>query len=142
MPLTGLVIRSGTPADLGRILAIQTACPHAAQWNVVEYIQYDLRVATYGALLTGFLAARTLALGEWEILNLAISPEFRRQGVGHALLEHYLKDVHGDVFLEVRSSNYPAREFYKSVGFEELTVRSEYYKAPVEAAIVMKFHSC
>jgi ribosomal protein S18 acetylase RimI-like enzyme len=35
-----------------------------------------------------------------------------------------------------------ARLFYKSVGFEEVTTRPEYYQEPPEPAIVMKFHSC
>ena len=109
---------------------------------MVQYIQYDLRVAAYGIRLAGFLAARTLTPGESEILNLAVAPEFRRQGVGNALLRDLLRERRGDVFLEVRASNQEARRFYKSQGFEELIVRPEYYDAPVEAAIVMKFHSC
>jgi ribosomal-protein-alanine N-acetyltransferase len=46
------------------------------------------------------------------------------------------------VFLEVRESNQAARIFYKSMGFQEVGIRKEYYQAPLEAAIVMKFHSC
>ena len=45
-------------------------------------------------------------------------------------------------FLEVRESNRAARIFYKSMGFQEVNVRRDYYASPAESAIVMKFHSC
>ena len=135
-------VRRGEPSDLDAIRAIQKARPEAAQWDVSEYLHYDLRVAVPGAGIAGFLVARTLAPGESEILNLAVAPESRRQGVARALWAAYLRDVTGEVYLEVRASNEAAQEFYKSVGFKVVTLRSEYYSSPVETAIVMKFHSC
>jgi ribosomal-protein-alanine N-acetyltransferase len=71
-----------------------------------------------------------------------VAPEFRRQGVGRSLVGAYLERSTGAVFLEVRPSNAPARLFYKSLYFEEISVRAEYYRDPPEAAIVLKFHSC
>ena len=137
-----LEIRPGEPRDLAEIAAIRTASPEAAAWPAADYLQYDLRVALHEDRVTGFLATRTAAEGESEILNLAVAPEFRRRGFGRALMESFLKGVRGDVFLEVRRSNSGAREFYKSLRFQELTLRENYYAAPPEAAIVMKFHSC
>jgi ribosomal-protein-alanine N-acetyltransferase len=137
-----LEIRPGQPRDLAEIAAIQTASPGAAAWPAADYLLYDLRVAVCENRVAGFLAARTVAEGESEILNLAVAPEFRRQGCGRALMESFLRGVRGAVFLEVRRSNSGAREFYKSMGFHELTLRQEYYSEPPEAAIVMKFHSC
>ena len=86
--------------------------------------------------------ARTLAADEQEILNLAVTPDFRRKGVARALLDHAFKGFRGAVFLEVRESNDVAQEFYKSLGFKELSKRAGYYDSPPESAIVMKFHSC
>jgi ribosomal protein S18 acetylase RimI-like enzyme len=127
-----LEIRPGEPRDLAEIAAIQTASPAAAAWPAADYLQYDLRVAVRENRVAAFLAARTVAEGESEILDLAVAPEFRRRGFGRALMESFLKGVRGAVFLEV----------HKSLGFQELALRQDYYAAPPEAAIVMKFHSC
>jgi len=140
--ITVMTLRRGEPADLAEIRTIQAASPGAAQWDPTEYLHYDLFVAAHGIHLCGFLAARTLSHGECEILNLAVSPEFRRQGVGRSLMGALLESFSGVIYLEVRPSNTAARLFYKSLGFQEVTTRPDYYQAPVEPAIVMKFHSC
>jgi len=137
-----LAVRRGEPGDLAEIRAIQTASPQAAQWNVEDYLQHDLRIAVLNARVAGFLVSRTLAPGESEILNLAVAPEFRRRGLARALVDALVADAGGAVFLEVRASNAVARDFYKSMGFEEVTLRTGYYQDPPESAIVMKFHSC
>jgi ribosomal-protein-alanine N-acetyltransferase len=135
-------VRRGEPGDLAEILAIQTDSPQAAQWDVTDYLRYDLLVAVAGIRVAGFLVSRTIAPGESEILNVAVAPEFRRRGVARALVSAFLADFGGELFLEVRVSNAVARDFYKSLGFEEVTTRPAYYREPLEPAIVMKFHSC
>jgi ribosomal-protein-alanine N-acetyltransferase len=135
-------IRRGEPRDVGDILGIQSVSPEAAQWDVTQYLHYDLLVAATGIRIAGFLVGRTLAAGEHELLNLAVAPDFRRQGIGRSLVNAYLEASTGAVFLEVRPSNTAARIFYKSLGFEEVTVRPQYYRDPPEPGIVMKFHSC
>ena len=136
------MVRPGQPDDLDAIGTIQAASPEAAQWTPSDYLNYDLRVAVSGGRIVGFVALRTLAPGESEILNLAVAPGCRRQGVARALLETWLREFQGDIFLEVRASNLGAQKFYKSLGFRQLLVRPEYYASPVETGIVMKFHSC
>lgn len=135
-------IRRAAPADSDAIRAIQSTSPEAAQWEISQYFQYEVRVAESDSDVVGFLAARTLGAGESEILNLAVAPEFRRRGIGRTLLQAWMKEAAGIVYLEVRASNQAAQQFYKSVGFELLTVRPQYYSTPPESAIVMKFHSC
>ncbi len=135
------LIRRGEAADLPGVSAIQAASPEAAQWPPGDYVRCDFRVAVMDNRLAGFLAARALAEDECEILNVAVSPEFRRKGVAKALVRSFLESVQGSVFLEVRASNTAARELYKSLGFQELTLRRDYYDHPPEPAIVMKFHS-
>jgi ribosomal-protein-alanine N-acetyltransferase len=92
--------------------------------------------------LAGFLVWRTVAEGECEVLNLAVAPAFRRRGIARELLNPLLTLRDAQVFLEVRESNEAARIFYNSMGFQEVGTRKLYYNFPVEAAIVMKFHSC
>ncbi len=137
-----MLIRRGEPSDLDAICAIQTASPEAAQWPPSDYLQYDLRVAASDRRVVGFLVTRTPAPGESEILNLAIAPEHRRQGVARTLIQAWMQGIAGDIFLEVRASNLTAQKFYKSLGFQEFVARPEYYACPLETGIVMKFHSC
>lgn len=124
------------------VAALQAVCPDAAQWPVADYLSYEFTVAIAGGAVAGFLVWRTLAEGECEVLNLAVSAAHRRKGVARALLAPLLNLRNNDVFLEVRESNAGARIFYKSMGFQELSVRREYYESPRESGIVMKFHSC
>ena len=135
-------IRRGGAEDLEAVAEIQEASPGAAHWRVADYLEQDFRVAIEENCVVGYLVARTLAADEREILNLAVAPEFRRKGVARALLDSVLEGFRGAVFLEVRESNGIAREFYKSLGFKELSKRARYYDNPPETAIVMKFHSC
>src|SRR5438270_9127096 len=124
--------RRGEVGDLAEIEAIQAACPETAQWNVAEYAGYDLRVAVRGNRVAGFLVARSLTDDEHELLNLAVGPDFRRQGVARELLRDLLTNSTGNVFLEVRESNAAAVSLYKSMGFQQVSRRPGYYENPPE----------
>lgn len=80
--------------------------------------------------------------GEGEIANLAVDPAARGQGLGAVLLDAALDEAgrHGttQVFLEVRSSNLRARQLYESRGFAEVGRRRQYYRRPVEDAVVLR----
>jgi ribosomal-protein-alanine acetyltransferase len=136
------VIRHGGAQDLAAIAAIQAASPEAAQWKPADYLAHRLLVAIGETGATGFVAARAVADGEFEILNLAVAREYRRQGIARRLLEALFQDYHGTFYLEVRESNRAAQMCYKSLGFELVARRPGYYESPSEPAIVMKFHSC
>lgn len=136
------VIRPGEAADLEAVARIQENSPEAAHWSVADYLRYRFNVAIFDGRIAGFLVWRPLGVEECEVLNLAVSPEFRRRGIGRELLGPLLILPGNSIFLEVRESNQSARSFYKSMGFQEVNVRQKYYDSPPEAAIVMKFHSC
>ncbi len=136
------VIRPGHPRDLVEVAAIQAASPEAAHWDAADYLQYDFRVCVHDGRIAGFLVARRVAPDESELLNLVVAPEFRRKGIARALLQGFLAGSAASLYLEVRQSNQAARNLYKSMGFQEVNIRPEYYQSPLEAAIVMKFHSC
>jgi len=78
---------------------------------------------------------------ELHINNLAVLPEFRRNGIGTALLQHVLR--HGASLgarratLEVRESNEAARLLYEHFGFAVAAVRRSYYTKPVDDALVL-----
>jgi len=136
-----LVLRPGSADDLPAITRIQDASPEAAHWNVREYLEYDLVVAARGAHVVGFAVARSLAEGETELLNLAVDPAWRRQGIGRRLVLHYIWKYRGALWLEVRRSNAGARKLYESLAFSEHGERRGYYSDSRESAIVMNFHS-
>ncbi|MGA2194276.1 MAG: ribosomal protein S18-alanine N-acetyltransferase [Bryobacteraceae bacterium] len=136
------IIRPGRPGDLAEVAAIQAASPEAAHWDAADYLQYDFRVCVHDGRVAGFLVARRVAADESELLNLVVAPEFRRKGLARALLQELLTASVPSLYLEVRASNRAARNLYKSMGFQEVNIRREYYQCPLEAAIVMKFHSC
>lgn len=78
--------------------------------------------------------------GELHIANFAISPEFRRQGLGEQLLEHILQleEDYRLAFLEVRKSNRPAIRLYAKYHFFELYSRERYYRDGEDAIIMVK----
>ena len=127
---------------MAQVANIQAASPEAPHWNVADYLQYDFLVAVRESRVAGFLVSRRLAEGECEILNLAVAPDFRRQGIARDLCRKVLEGFRGAVYLEVRESNQAARDLYESLGFKELDRRYRYYYNPPEDAIVLKFHSC
>jgi ACS family hexuronate transporter-like MFS transporter len=135
-------IRSAQAADLEAIAAIQCASPAAARWEPRLYLDYDCRVAVAGRRVAGFIVVRQTGPGEYEILNLAVAPEFRRQGAGAALLRDVVTGRPGAYFLEVRESNLAAQALYRKLGFTEAGLRKNYYTDPPEAAIVMRLQSC
>jgi [ribosomal protein S18]-alanine N-acetyltransferase len=91
--------------------------------------------------VVGFVAARVTG-NELHINNIAVSDEFRGQGIGGALMDIVLGDAASKLgatraFLEVRRSNVAARALYQSRGFREVGVRKNYYHSPTEDAIIM-----
>lgn len=78
---------------------------------------------------------------EAEIYRIAVREDKRERGIGYRLLSYALKTERGSgvetVFLEVRESNIPARALYKAYGFEEISIRNNYYQNPSENAVIM-----
>ena len=79
-------------------------------------------------------------LDEAEVANIAVSPDFRRNGVASCLLDTALENVEADIFLEVRASNAPAIALYEKYGFRQYGVRRNYYESPREDALLMQRH--
>lgn len=138
----GVRIREVRPADLADLERIEVASPEAAMWNPREYLRYPCRVAEVQGEIAGFVVWRITAPREAEILNLAVWPERRRQGVATRLLESVLAEPGYSWFLEVRESNLAARKLYEKMGFREVGRRPCYYQDTGEPAVVMRRDSC
>lgn len=78
---------------------------------------------------------------EAHITNIAVEPGYRRKSVARQLLEAILQAANRAgceyVLLEVRPSNVAAIAFYKRFGFKLLYQRPNYYRRPVEDALIM-----
>jgi ribosomal-protein-alanine N-acetyltransferase len=136
--LPGVTTRVATERDYPAIAAIQAACPEAAQWPVGDYSNFPVLIAFTGVEPAGFCAWRQVGEDEAELLNLAVMPEARRQGVGGALLEAVREAATGHIFLEVAQTNSPAIALYRKFGWEPVAVRQGYYDTGKTNAVVMK----
>ena len=91
--------------------------------------------------VAGYVVALDAA-DEGEILNLAVGLASRRLGLGRALVRDILEALSGrgvrHVYLEVCESNVPARGLYAAHGFKDVGRRKQYYRRPVEDAIVLR----
>ena len=78
---------------------------------------------------------------EGYITNVAVFPEFRRQGVAAKLIAVFENFARGNklafLTLEVRPSNTAAIALYKGFGFEEVGRRKNYYDLPKEDALIL-----
>lgn len=86
-------------------------------------------------------AGLQVILDEGYITNVAVQPEYRRQGVAGQLLAVFLSFAKGNhlafLTLEVRASNYGAIALYGGLGFRSVGRRKNYYEHPKEDAIIM-----
>ena len=77
----------------------------------------------------------------WHVMNVAVAPERRREGIASALLRQLLDQTRGDAkrgyTLEVRVSNVGAISLYESFGFRPKGVRRGYYTDNREDALIM-----
>ena len=84
-----------------------------------------------------------IILGEGDITNIAVHPEFRKLGIGEKLLSSMLDLCDSldcnTINLEVRSSNLPAISLYKKLNFLEVGLRKGYYEDNKEDAILMQY---
>lgn len=139
-------IRAATAADLGAICEIERAS-FSDPWSLKSFrdsLAHDfvrMRVIEDDGVVAGYAVVWASSV-ECELANLAVNPARRGAGLGAQLLDAVLREMHGEgllvMFLEVRASNAAARHLYASRGFHEVGARSNYYKDPVEDALVLR----
>jgi ribosomal-protein-alanine N-acetyltransferase len=81
---------------------------------------------------------------EMHILNLAVHPQQRRQGLARRLLDTAMtraRELGAQVaWLEVRPSNHPALNLYQSLGFKKVGRRPRYYDDTQEDALLLAYY--
>ena len=100
----------------------------------------SLAAVTADDQLVGYLVLSRY-VDAWHVMNVAVDPAWRRQGVASALLERLLADTQGDsergYTLEVRVSNVGAIQLYERFGFRARGLRRGYYTDNREDALIM-----
>ncbi len=98
-------------------------------------------VAMEGDTVAGYIGSQTV-FPESDMMNVAVSPAFRRQGVGErlvlALCEELKRAGNESLTLEVRASNEAAVALYEKLGFTQVGLRKNYYRNPREDARIMR----
>ena len=94
-------------------------------------VGYPSWVMVDGESIIGYTLL-SVGADEAHLLNICISPERRREGLGKTLLlekiELLKQKKYHSLFLEVRASSLGAIALYESLGFEKIGVRKDYYR--------------
>ena len=84
-----------------------------------------------------------------DIFEVAIKKEYQGRGFGKKLLIESMKDLIEDkknieiknkFLLEVNEKNKKALKLYKKIGFEEISIRKNYYGKDENAVIMIKYY--
>jgi ribosomal-protein-alanine N-acetyltransferase len=88
--------------------------------------------------LIGYLVCSRYA-DVWHLMNVAISPDRRREGIASRLLERLFEKAgpNARYTLEVRTSNHTAIAMYERFGFRRAGHRRRYYHDNGEDALIM-----
>ena len=140
------MLRPMTMADLDAVCAIEEQCfsvPWSRESMEKELIGNDQAhylVAEIDEKVVGY-AGFWQVLDEGHIMNIAVAPEVRGQGLGEELMRAMLQQGAqlGIIYwtLEVRVSNIAAIKLYEKVGFTSAGIRPGYYEKPKEDANIM-----
>jgi ribosomal-protein-alanine N-acetyltransferase len=154
-PTSRVLIERATPQDLERLLRIEQDS-FSAPWT-----RKMLEVELNGNPFSYLFMARSICDGnasgdvvgyvcfwvvfdEVRVMNLAVEPSARRQGIAGDLVRSMLTlgQAHGAVraILEVRASNLAARGLYEQMGFRQTATRTSYYTNPTEDAMLMEMN--
>jgi ribosomal-protein-alanine N-acetyltransferase len=141
-------LRPATEGDIGAIARIERSC-FADPWSEESFRRIlggpsaIFHVVGYPPEfdVAGYVIAFTIGQ-DAELLNIAVHPEHRGKGLAGQMLDALLIELRArgvrTAFLEVRESNNAARGLYDSRGFTPIGRRRNYYRRPVEDALVMR----
>ena len=98
-------------------------------------------VAEEDGVVAGYIGSQTV-VGESDMMNVAVHPDFRRRGIAEALINNLIEELKKResrcLTLEVRASNEPAKQLYEKLGFAEVGCRKNYYRNPKEDALILR----
>ena len=133
-------------SHIGQVAQLEKLC-FSDPWSensVASELDNELSfwlVALDGDTVAGYIGSQSV-LGESDMMNVAVHPAYRRQGIAEVLvtqLVQALKEMGNHCLtLEVRASNAPAIGLYEKLGFTEVGRRPNYYRNPKEDALILR----
>ena len=146
MGLVSIQLRRLELGDLDAIERIERAS-YPTPWSRSMFASELAKPSSlsFGALddtgrLVGYLVLSRY-VDAWHVMNVAVDPARRRQGIASALLHRLLDltrdDAQRGYTLEVRVSNVGAISLYERFGFRAKGVRRGYYTDNREDALIM-----
>jgi ribosomal-protein-alanine N-acetyltransferase len=143
MKTASFAIRPLGYSDLPQVMAIERRS-FPTPWSLAMFVLELSKpsgvclAAVDNGHLAGYLICARYA-DVWHLMNVAIDPPARRQGIATALLEEMLVRAGADesFTLEVRPANDPAVALYERFGFRSTGTRRRYYRDTGEDAVVM-----
>ncbi|MEM3046857.1 MAG: ribosomal protein S18-alanine N-acetyltransferase [Candidatus Bathyarchaeia archaeon] len=149
------VLRPFRRADLDEVIAVNRAC---LPENYSPYFFLEIHerfpkgflVAENEGRIAGYVMCRIEYGGshlkrfglakKGHVVSLAVLPEHRRRGIATALMKEAMRNLRSEgaseCFLEVRVSNAPALELYRSLGFTEVDRLEAYYMDGEDAYVL------
>ncbi|UCD72172.1 MAG: ribosomal protein S18-alanine N-acetyltransferase [Syntrophobacterales bacterium] len=139
-----------TEIDLRDVITIESLS-FSIPWNEAMFKSelsldyshnFTLRLSVNGTgdVLLGYICFWVFH-GEAHLLNIAVQPDYRRMGLGTQLMRFFIDFCRSKkvetITLDVRSSNDPAIEMYRKVGFRKVGLRPHYYADNGEDALIM-----
>ena len=154
--MSGLLLRSARSADLAEIIHLERASAEASHWTETEYASIlngsaentarrCFLVSEVEECLVGFAIGRVVISGVdgfSELESVVVDAGCRRRGFGRALCAAVIAWSRalgaGEMQLEVRAGSFGAIALYEDLGFAAVGRRGEYYRTPVEDAVLMR----
>ena len=140
-----VTLRTGDARDLAIVDALMTAAfdaRYGEAWTrsqclgVLALTGVHLTLAFVDEFPAGFTMTRSVA-DEAELLLIAVAPDYRRRGVGTALIRAAIADCSvgsiAKLHLEVRAGN-DAVKMYDAHGFTKVGERRAYYRGKTGVA--------
>jgi len=145
MKLEDVVIRQMKLEDIPGIIDIEVQCFPIPWTHHAFRLEMRNKLAVYQVAAVGRKIAAYggmwLIIDEAHITNVAVHPQYQRQGFGRKIMEALIDEARQrsiqQMTLEVRKSNEAAIRLYKRMGFLVSGIRPGYYQDNGEDAIIM-----
>ncbi len=134
--------------DTEALCKIEAAC-FSQPWTEIafkDFFNSEFSVcfkAECSGTVCGYVGFYISACDDCDITNIAVLPQCRKNGIANKLMNTVISYCKSNkinkVMLEVRRSNAPAIALYEKLGFAQVGIRKNYYKKPVEDALLMDY---
>ena len=134
------------PAHVAQIAQLEKVCFNDpwSENSIASELENELSlwlVAVDDETVAGYVGSQSV-LGETDMMNIAVHPDYRRKGIGEGLVTELARQLKAkgnhSLMLEVRVSNAPAKALYEKLGFEAVGLRRNYYRNPREDALILR----